>query len=392
MRTIKFIKAALLAFLLVGGLSAYSQEGVTIGSNEAPESGALLQVKNLNGVTNDASNSTKGFAFPRVTLTHKNDLRPMLPSAASAAQKATHTGLVVYNTSTATAADDPDFTFKKGLYLWNGTQWGSVASPEIENGLSQTNLGVLRWGGELSEYETKITADGKVVLFDMKNVPDARDSGFRVQGLKSITSNALAVVADVETGKLGYGTVTPAELAFYQSGNQTQNPPNLNVPGVGYYVVDWDGRDASAGGDRITNTGIVRYDVTNNAFVMTKEAMVELTGMVGYRGVDNTGGTVVVNSTIQIRKVGQTNESDWKDYSSVRGVYPGDVSGYRNTLTIPPAMADLNEGDQIRLIIARAPNGTGGLLGDNHTTGTPGAGIVVPYGTQFSKMLKIIVQ
>lgn len=77
-------------------------------------------------------------------------------------------------------------------------------------------------------------------------------------------------------------------------------------------------------------------------------------------------------------------------------VYSGLVNAYRNTLNIPPAMADLEEGDAIRMILARAPGTENSFLGDNHLIGgatDPATnGIVKPYGTKFSKMLKIIVQ
>lgn len=121
------------------------------------------------------------------------------------------------------------------------------------------------------------------------------------------------------------------------------------------------------------------------------DAMVEISGMVGYRGGMGTGD-IVINATIQIRRKGS---SQWDDYSSVRGVYVGSVNAYRNTLNIPPAMADLNEGDAIRLILARAPEGSGFLGLDHYTGGTTlpyTNGILKPYGTQFSKMLKVIVQ
>jgi hypothetical protein len=47
------------------------------------------------------------------------------------------------------------------------------------------------------------------------------------------------------------------------------------------------------------------------------------------------------------------------------------------------------------MILARAPDGNG-FLGDVHLTGgvtNPATnGVVKPYGTEFSKMLKVIVQ
>jgi hypothetical protein len=84
---------------------------VTIGSTETPEEGALLQLKEKTGIAGDADNATKGLAFPRVALSHKNDLRPMFASGATGVQKLSHTGLVVFNTYVGVSSDDAAFNF-----------------------------------------------------------------------------------------------------------------------------------------------------------------------------------------------------------------------------------------------------------------------------------------
>lgn len=370
--------------LLFAAAPMYAQ--VTIGIDEAPTEGALLQIKSDKSVTNgDLPNSTKGVAFPRVELTKKNELSPMFAGTTTAAQKSSHTGLVVFNTKEATATDDTSFKFEKGLYVWKGTEWAAVGSvPEVGNALRVHNDSI-KWGGDLTE-DTKVTADNRDIVFDLKNVENIRESGFMIKGLKE-QANSIAVVVDVETGKLGLSEVIPARLAFIQSGTETPMTSAINS-GAGLNVVPWNGADAADGGDVITNNNVLEFNPTDNSWKMTINAMVEISGMVGYIGATSGTPSIIVNATVQIKKNGTTT---WEDYSSVRGVYAGAISRYRNTLNIPPAMADLVVGDEIRLIVARAPDG-GGFLGDGHITGTAGTGIVKPYGTQFSKMLKVIVQ
>jgi hypothetical protein len=106
------------------------QAQVTIGSGEEPEKGELLQLKDLENVTTNAVNSTKGLGLPRVSLSSKTELYPMFLSTPSnpasapspeyntnkAALKLSHTGMMVYNTN----ATSP---FEEGIYTWNGARW-----------------------------------------------------------------------------------------------------------------------------------------------------------------------------------------------------------------------------------------------------------------------------
>jgi len=397
MKTNKFLKIVLLTFFM-GGLSVHAQ--VTIGSEEPPAEGALLQVKNKTGVTNGSDNATKGFAFPRVALSHKKYLYPMFGSIGSpttnydqtaeiTAMNNKHVGLIVYNTyESPSSVTNNDIKFRPGLYVWTGTEWGGVASSEVSNAMTQTDDGTIKWGGSLDEATTTITANAKNLVFDLKNIPDETDKGMMIKGLTT-QPNSKAVVVDVNTGKLGISPVMPAVLAFIQSGNQSRVPGiNTGAP----QIVPWDGRDARDGGDIVENNGLVDFNDQENSFILKQDAMIEVSAMLGYIGGGEGGNEqVIVNATLQLKKA--EAGSTWQDYSSVRGVYFGGVNWYRNTLNIPPAMIDAKEGDQIRLVVLRPPNESrpGYYLGHDHLTGTD-KGIVRPYGTKFSKMLKIIVQ
>lgn len=110
---------------------------VTVGTNEEPLSGALLQLKDKDNVTDSTLNARKGLALPRVTLSEKKELYPMFladpdnpasgPSTDYTANKLTldkaHTGLIVYN-----LVEDDDKELCQGLNQWDGEQWNCFQS------------------------------------------------------------------------------------------------------------------------------------------------------------------------------------------------------------------------------------------------------------------------
>jgi len=140
-----------LATILITNISlAFSQ--VTIGNNEAPEKGALLQLKNIDGKTNGEANASKGLGLPKVNLlstqldaTIYTDLSKTIDGASGNWDKDEHIGLVVYNTSNNATCP--------GLYVWDGTTWASIG----QNGnvaLTETmtdadgNTYTAKWFGE----------------------------------------------------------------------------------------------------------------------------------------------------------------------------------------------------------------------------------------------------
>ncbi len=103
---------------------------VTIGSRDAPASGALLDLKE-----NEEGISTKGLLLPRVLLSRKDQLYPMFlanptdsasgPNSNYQTNKAdldkSHTGLIIYNLT-----DSKDAGLYYGLNQWDGKQWVSL--------------------------------------------------------------------------------------------------------------------------------------------------------------------------------------------------------------------------------------------------------------------------
>lgn len=83
------------------------QAQVTIGSNEAPNDNALLDLKNVAG----GNGSTKGLLLPRVALTGTNQATPLTAHVA---------GMTVYNTATEGTAPN---NVTPGYYYNDGTKW-----------------------------------------------------------------------------------------------------------------------------------------------------------------------------------------------------------------------------------------------------------------------------
>ena len=110
---------------------------VTIGFNEDPASGALLQLKEVSDQSGTTANATKGLLMPRVELTNPNELYPMfeqssgsgVPTAEYVQKKPgldkSHTGLIVYNVKVTNY-------FCPGLYVWDGQTWQPL-SEEMHN-------------------------------------------------------------------------------------------------------------------------------------------------------------------------------------------------------------------------------------------------------------------
>ncbi|HCO66338.1 MAG TPA: hypothetical protein DIT04_01050 [Dysgonomonas sp.] len=390
-------------FLILGCLFLIALPGkaqVTIGSDAKPLDGALLQLKeNENGATQ--ANSKKGLLLPRVSLTSTTDMSGI--EGMSATNQASYKGLLVYNVSTAVPS---------GTYVWTGDKWHLLENADsfsltASNGILYSG-GAVKLGGALTEATTTITADNKALIFETKNIPlNDPNKGIIIRGLSEQSyGTSKALVADINTGKLGISAVVPASLAFYQSSDETELP-QINTGAV--QVVPWN----VTGSDEIYNN-LVDFDAAEQSFVMKEGGKIEISAMLGYLGGGRNPATgahpianyqIIVNATLQMKKATAWNydtfgnpieatawETDYTDYSSVRGVYVGAVHYYRNTLNIPPAMAQANVGDKIRLVVLRPEdqNNPGGFLGDTHFI--QNRGIVRPWGTKFSKSIKIVLQ
>jgi len=140
----------ILAVFTCNSFSAQSQ--VTIGSDDTPLKGVLLDLKESSEVNGNA-NSNDGMVLPRVYLTNVDSLSPMLTASEPnyTTIKSRYTGLVVYNVN-------PNTPFEKGMYVWDGTQWNKLNTSQpisisVKNGLTLLNDSV-KLGGDLTENTT----------------------------------------------------------------------------------------------------------------------------------------------------------------------------------------------------------------------------------------------
>ncbi|MDR1782869.1 MAG: hypothetical protein LBR13_01215 [Dysgonamonadaceae bacterium] len=122
----KFISIRDLAMVLLFAAFAIGASAqVTIGSTEAPNKGALLDMKSVTEAASDSVGgytSKQGLSCPRVKLESKSQLKPMYtylgadtPTADDARR---HRGLLVYNLFDSQTED-----LEEGFYYWNGSEW-----------------------------------------------------------------------------------------------------------------------------------------------------------------------------------------------------------------------------------------------------------------------------
>lgn len=119
MKTIIKIQLVLISLCLLPGLQAQ----VTIGIDELPAEGALLQLKDIAKAAGDSKNADKGLLIPRVSLVNYTTLEPLIHNA-SEAKKKEHTGLIVYNLT-------ENEYMKSGIMIWNGIEWDNIKSDEM---------------------------------------------------------------------------------------------------------------------------------------------------------------------------------------------------------------------------------------------------------------------
>lgn len=390
------MKKLILSLIFATTFTIAMQAQVTIGSDKTPNKAALLDIKDQDADANNITAKTGGLVLPRVSLVSLTTLQPFIASATADEMKF-HTGLMVYNLN----ATSP---FAQGIYTWSGTKW-ILASGLAENGLTETN-GVIRLGGDLNR-ETTI---------------DLKTFDLNLKSLQSLTTSAKGLAVDATTGKIGLNPGIPPKIAFLQSSDQTYistltsaNNSDDNANSSITYTIPWTvpitGDDSdpdpnnhtpAEDGDIITNNLVV-FVPSENAFRILEDAAVELSGYIGYiaksgtdtdsesgyRNPDNNAGAnevTIVNASIQTRKKGETK---WTDCTSVRGTYLTYMTPYRQTLSIPPAMFDAQKGDMFRIVVIPRPKSAANVsLGQPHDNPR----IVRPFGTKYSKSLKIIVQ
>lgn len=95
------------------------QAQVTIGSQESPAKGALLDLKEQ-PVAGTEITAYKGLLLPRVRLENISELTPLVATTETnyTDLKLTHKGLTVYNVNPIESQN-----LTQGVYTWDGTRW-----------------------------------------------------------------------------------------------------------------------------------------------------------------------------------------------------------------------------------------------------------------------------
>lgn len=370
---------------------AIANAQVTIGTDKEPSKAALLDIKDQNSVSaGGVTSTTGGLLLPRVNLVNLGDLEPFIAGGGDAAEKANHKGLVVYNlTSNA--------SFKQGLYTWDGTSWilaGEGIAPTItaSNGLTK-NVNNIELGGNLTKATT-INMNGNAFGITtgagqrLDITGNLETDYLYVNNAPSTAGNSRALVLNQVTKQIETAIDIPTSMTFLQSGTEdvfgsvTQSPSQTRTEVIPWYITN---TATSTGGDMVTNN-MMDYVSGEEAFKLREDANIEISGYVGYisnstgsSGTIVSGDPTIINASLQIKRSGS---STWEDYTSVRGVYTESMTPYRQTLNIPPAMVIGKAGDMVRMVLVIRPGG----LGNRH----PNARVVVPFGTKFSKSLKIV--
>jgi len=172
----------LLSILVIGMLSIsslYSQ--VTIGKDEEPVDGALLQLKHDGTYTGNA-NASKGLNLPRVNLTDEFNLFPMFEDDGNNGYKIgsvtytksdedkKHAGLMVYNINPCLTHNGDGI----GPYVWDGSHWvklleweGTTVTGRSGKKYKTAKFGNMEWMIENLEetlYDTQSEATGSIPI------------------------------------------------------------------------------------------------------------------------------------------------------------------------------------------------------------------------------------
>lgn len=180
---IKLKHRLLLCYILLSG-NIMGQ--VTIGLDEKPIQGALLQLKNQLNIQGSNANSTKGLGLPVVELTNikpitEEELAKSIGNTTGSYDLNDHTGLLVYNITQSVPKQCA--LIPEGLYVWNGKEWRRIAFdlPEIKR-YTDYRLQVLgtqiyhyRSFGDAGEWMVEnlryLPIDGSITLSD-KSIED----------------------------------------------------------------------------------------------------------------------------------------------------------------------------------------------------------------------------
>lgn len=196
-------------FICVTSLSGQ----VTIGSAKPPMVGALLDIKEQNGV---GPNSSKGLLMPRVFLNNESELATSLDATAvsGSLDASQHIGLSVYNINNC-------ITRGKGFYVWDGLNWvflGLHVPRRLEYFGGHLDVGMALQGSAITRIGATCSNNTNIILNDFQTI----EGSIVVNGYASITKLMVAsdgVIHGIGTAELVKGNGEFCNVAFYWNEN-----------------------------------------------------------------------------------------------------------------------------------------------------------------------------
>lgn len=128
----------ILAIIIAGLITSTTSAQVTIGSTISPKAGALLDLKQFESESGDAT-ANKGLMLPRLELTDLTSLKDI--AEAKQQDKLIYTGLIVYNVKERI---DPCSVIPAGVYLWDGERWQSLGQEATGGNSNSADLNDLK--------------------------------------------------------------------------------------------------------------------------------------------------------------------------------------------------------------------------------------------------------
>lgn len=217
----------ILIFLLFSTSFSFSVlSQVTIGSPIPPASGALLDLKQTDGL----ENSTKGIVMPRVKLVGVDKLEPC--ATTNTTNKELYIGLTAYNLSETIG-------LSKGVYTWDGNVWKALVlgpwnnvetkTAAYDNNKAAYIMAPIAIGKDVIAADTELDVLGrselngnvKIVGTDPNNTLESslniegtlrlktKEDGKYDNETKTITQDYRNVLIDIKNGRISY---TPKSL------------------------------------------------------------------------------------------------------------------------------------------------------------------------------------